>query len=379
MDLIIITQPHLYEGETDAVNALLEQGFTGRLHLRKPTATREQTACWLEQIAPQHRPRIVLHDHHDLAPLYHVGGIHLSQRHPTPPSTLPPGLTVSRSCHTIGEVRAYADTYDYLLLSPIFDSISKPGYHAAFTPAELQSVRPLLARNVYALGGITRDLLPQVERLGFRGAAMMGGFWRVTDIIFDLGGVLLNLDMQRAAAAAAQIGLRTDDPRTAELLDAYQVGRLSTQQFLTAAQSLLPPGTTPAAIVDAWMACLGSVPHHRLQLIRQLRHRGYSTHLLSNTNQLHWDCIERRCFAEAGYTCADLFDHVWLSQQVHLAKPDPAIYRLAVQQTGHPAAQCFFIDDTRANVEAACREGLQSAWLDVGRPGHLGEILQPFL
>lgn len=70
-----------------------------------------------------------------------------------------------------------ASDYDYVFLSPIFDSISKQGYKAAFTRAELTEIRAILSQNVYALGGITFDNLKEVEQLGFCGAAMLGGFW----------------------------------------------------------------------------------------------------------------------------------------------------------------------------------------------------------
>ena len=194
MELLLITLPSFFDGETDAVNKLLQDGCR-RLHLRKPEASREQTAHWLEQIEPQFRRRIVLHDHHDLALQYGLGGIHLNSRNPNP---LPEGegmfrvrkptslkeesegrqvLTISRSCHSIEEIKSVAKDYDYVFLSPIFDSISKPGYRAAFTREELTAVRDILSQNVYALGGITFDRLAEVEQLGFAGAAMMGGFW----------------------------------------------------------------------------------------------------------------------------------------------------------------------------------------------------------
>ena len=71
--------------------------------------------------------------------------------------------------------------------------------------------------------------------------------------------------------------------------------------------------------------------------------------------------------AVTGYTCADLFDNVFVSHEMHLAKPDPEIYHSAVRQIGRPAAQCLFIDDTLINVEAAKHEGLQGAWLDLSK------------
>lgn len=188
MKLIIITRPEYFEGETDLVNALFAEGMP-RLHLRKPKASQQEMADWIGQVEPAFRSRIVLHDHHDLTREFHLGGIHLNSRHPEPPDWLTdcPWLTVSRSCHSLAEVQQYLVTqstsgmpiYDYLFLSPIFDSISKEGYGATFTQTELTAAREdgLLSDRVFALGGISLDRLPTVRNLGFAGAAILGDLW----------------------------------------------------------------------------------------------------------------------------------------------------------------------------------------------------------
>ncbi len=173
-ELILITLPDFFDGETAICNRLFADGLW-RLHLRKPEATRLQTATWIEEIEPQYRSRIVLHDHHELALIYGLAGIHLNRRNNM---RIDAGeLSVSRSCHSLEEVRDVATDYDYVFLSPIFDSISKQGYRAAFTEEELRAASDILSANVYALGGITFDNLAKVRELGFKGAAMMGGFW----------------------------------------------------------------------------------------------------------------------------------------------------------------------------------------------------------
>ena len=138
-------------------------------------------------------------------------------------------------------------------------------------------------------------------------------------------------------------------------------------------------GITKENIMEVWDACIGLIPKWRLDLIKALRSNGYHTHLLSNTNDLHWEEIKRRYFSEEGYTCADLFDHVFVSHEVHLAKPDPTIYHHAVRVIGRPAEQCLFIDDALLNVEAAQREGLQGAWLDIKEEDALKAILGKYL
>lgn len=180
MKIIIITLPEFFEGETTLVNLLFEQGRIERLHLRKPKATEQQMAEWIEQIALPFRHLIVLHDHHLLARKYNLGGIHLNSRNPEAPQWTDGSFTISRSCHSIEEIRHYKQECDYLFLSPIYDSISKEGYGAAFSREELSGAKTegLLQDNVIALGGISPDNLAEVEQLGFVGAAMLGAFWQ---------------------------------------------------------------------------------------------------------------------------------------------------------------------------------------------------------
>ena len=217
----------------------------------------------------------------------------------------------------------------------------------------------------------------------------------LTDIIFDLGGVLLDLNMQGVGQACARLGInpelffvKADEENTStvchgisasKVITDYQVGRMTSDQFLSLVLSYCGKGITCEDIIEVWNACIGPLPKERLDMIKELRCKGYHTHLLSNTNDLHWEEIKRRFFSVEGYTCADLFDHVFVSHEVQLAKPDPMIYREAVRQIGRPAAQCLFIDDALVNVEGAQREGLQGAWLDIREPGALKTILNKFL
>ena len=204
-----------------------------------------------------------------------------------------------------------------------------------------------------------------------------------TDIIFDLGGVLLDLNMQGIGEACRRLGInpelffvRTDDKNTSTVCQGisasktitdYQVGEMTSEEFLELILSHCAKGITKDDIIEVWNACIGPMPKERLDMILELRRKGFHTHLLSNTNDLHWEEIKRRYLSEEGYTCADLFDNVFVSHEMHLAKPDPEIYHSAVRQIGRPAAQCLFIDDTLINVEAAKHEGLQGAWLDLSK------------
>lgn len=86
---------------------------------------------------------------------------------------------LSRSCHSLEEVEA-CEGFDYLTLSPVFNSISKPGYLSAFSLEKLraEAASLLLQRKVFALGGVTPALLPSIAEAGFAGAAMVGAHWK---------------------------------------------------------------------------------------------------------------------------------------------------------------------------------------------------------
>lgn len=176
MKLMVISLPEFFVGEADCVNALFHAGLQF-FHLRKPTATAEAVDDFLDDIEPRYYDRISIHNHHSVAVARGVGGVHLNAAVPMPPAQWTGRVT--RSCHTIDELAKWIELCDYLSLSPIFDSISKSGYRAAFTPQVLAEARSrgLINDKVIALGGVTPELIPEVRKMGFGGAAILGGIW----------------------------------------------------------------------------------------------------------------------------------------------------------------------------------------------------------
>lgn len=175
---IIITKPAFFDGEAERIACLLRQGSADLLHIRKPQATKEQVERLINEIPHDCRARLVLHDHHSLAIEYGLYGIHLNSRNPLPPT----GWTgsVSKSCHSLTEVEEWKGRCNYVSLSPIYDSISKVGYHSAFTREEILAAaeRGIIDNKVFALGGVTFNRMKEVENMGFGGAMILGDAWR---------------------------------------------------------------------------------------------------------------------------------------------------------------------------------------------------------
>lgn len=189
MQFAVVTLPALFDGEAEVLSRLFAAGLP-LLHLRKPGSAAEDVARLLSAIPAEYHPRITLHDCHHLASTSGVGGLHVNSRNPS----VPPWFAGrrSRSCHSLPEVAGCKGAFDYVFLSPIYDSVSKEGYLSRFTPATLAEAASgdIIDGKVYALGGVDAGRIPQLASLGFGGAAVLGGFWaRYRD-----GGLPLLLD-----------------------------------------------------------------------------------------------------------------------------------------------------------------------------------------
>lgn len=178
--VIVITPPAILSDEASVINSLLESGAAERVHLRHPEADEKSMRSLISAIRPNLRSRLSLHSYFSLAEEYGVGGIHLNSREPV--CTHRPEY-LSISCHSFEEADAAirSGRFSYLTLSPVYDSISKEGYQARFSPADLE-VRAFLERNktatgVIALGGVSPERFPELAEAGFAGGAMLGYVW----------------------------------------------------------------------------------------------------------------------------------------------------------------------------------------------------------
>ena len=173
MKLIAITKPYCENDEAAFIRRLFESGFD-IVHLRKPEADINYCRALLEKLTEEERKKIIVHDLHVLYEEFSLKGIHINKNI----TTLPEGYQgfKTRSCHSLEEVKMYKNDFDYVFLSPIFDSISKVGYKSAFDENVLRkaSEQGIIDEKVVALGGVTFDKLPFLKELNFGGAAMMG-------------------------------------------------------------------------------------------------------------------------------------------------------------------------------------------------------------
>lgn len=185
MKILVITSPGFMPGEDFYIQKLLDWRVD-LIHLRKPDATIEACETLLRAIPIKYHDRIVVHDHFELCDEFHLHGIHLNSRNHTPPQKFQG--SISCSCHSIEEVAERKAKMNYVFLSPIFNSISKQGYKAAYTKDSLKDAAAMgiIDKKVIALGGITFGKLKQLEKWHFGGVAMLGAIWNHIDDILKM-------------------------------------------------------------------------------------------------------------------------------------------------------------------------------------------------
>jgi thiamine-phosphate pyrophosphorylase len=175
MKLLVITRPDFFPGEAEAIDLLFRLGLD-TLHLRKPSAPVAEVAQLLRAIPERWHRQIMLHDV-DLTAQFALRGLHLNARRPQAPVGFRGCLSVA--CHSLDELAARRPTVDYCFLSPIYDSISKPGYASRFSRLSLLRARAdgLLDERVVAMGGVTLERIPDLAAFGFGGVALLGDVW----------------------------------------------------------------------------------------------------------------------------------------------------------------------------------------------------------
>ncbi|MES1160017.1 MAG: HAD family phosphatase [Bacteroidota bacterium] len=193
----------------------------------------------------------------------------------------------------------------------------------------------------------------------------------IKNIIFDLGGVIINLDNQLTEDAFVALGAKPfreyfGHGHAASFFREYEIGGISDQQFIDAIKELTGLSLSDEEVIKAWNALLLDFPVERIQLLKELGRR-YRIFLFSNTNALHLDHLRkiyRNTFPQGELD--DHFERTYYSHLLGRRKPDIASYQHILQENQLAGAETLFVDDALINVEGAEAAGLKGLYL---RPG----------
>jgi len=189
-------------------------------------------------------------------------------------------------------------------------------------------------------------------------------------IIFDLGGVILNLDYNLTINAFKKLGLVNFEEMYTQasqtnLFNDFETGQISSQHFINLLLPYLPAGTSPNKVVHAWNAMILDFPIERLKLLEELNKKR-RIFLLSNTNEIHLQAVVRSLAKTTNRTLDSYFEKVYYSHLLKLRKPKMEIFDLVCKEQNLPVSDTIFIDDTIGHIDGAKAFGLNGVHLKQG-------------
>lgn len=192
----------------------------------------------------------------------------------------------------------------------------------------------------------------------------------IKNVIFDLGGVVIDLDRDRAVNALQALGLQQADTmlglyRQEEPFFGLETGQRTTDEFYDLLRSEMNPGVSDVEITDAFNQFLVRLPEARLAMLRRMRSAGYRVFMLSNTNPVMYHTWIERAFRQEGLTVNDYFDGIVVSFQELTCKPDVEIFRTLMRRYGLDPTETLMLDDSEKNCRAATEAGAHA--LQVGK------------
>ena len=195
MEVVVISSPDRYKSEVEVVIELFKLGLQ-TFHVRKPKFSIRKLKGYLSLFPSEYHDRIVIHSHHLLAKKFSLKGVHLTRKHKKKTiktwlslkylTFFNPELFITSSCHNLYNLLEHEYPYNYVFLSPVFDSISKEGHRSGYSETEIKNVLKKTKYRVYALGGVDESKIEKIEELSFNGVALLGALWNTEDCPVEL-------------------------------------------------------------------------------------------------------------------------------------------------------------------------------------------------
>ena len=188
---------------------------------------------------------------------------------------------------------------------------------------------------------------------------------KIEAIIFDYGGVLINIDYQATIDEFKSLGIYDFDAMYSQadqsnLFNQIETGQITPDKFVNQLLRLLPEGIKFEQVVSAWNAIIKDVPIKSIKLLTDLKAKGYKIYLLSNTNSLHIEVANNEWNKVSELKIEELMDAVYYSHEVGLRKPDQSIFEFVCAKHKLDVSKTLFIDDSIQHIEGAKKIGLQT-------------------
>ena len=187
----------------------------------------------------------------------------------------------------------------------------------------------------------------------------------VKNIIFDLGGVILNINYHKTAQVFNSLGCENFDEIYSQkqqngLFDNFETGQISSQEFINELLKVLPKEVPPKEVVDAWNAMLLDLPQKRIERLQKLK-KTHRIFLLSNTNQIHEEAFVKIIQQENKIKSFNhLFEQVYFSHHIGMRKPNREVFDFVLQENSLNPTETLFIDDSPQHLVGAEEAGIKT-------------------
>ena len=192
------------------------------------------------------------------------------------------------------------------------------------------------------------------------------------NIIFDFGGVIINIDYERVIQAFVKLGVKDFDALFSQLkqhhlFDDLDKGLISADEFRSRLKSISNVPLTDEQINDAWNAILINLPKENIDLLLELK-KHYRLFLLSNTNEIHEKAFTKMMMDDFGENVLHkVFERIYFSHLINKRKPDVETFEQVVKENNLKVPETLFIDDSPQHIEAAKQIGLQTLLFEKGK------------
>ncbi len=203
----------------------------------------------------------------------------------------------------------------------------------------------------------------------------------IKNIIFDLGGVLFDINYHLTAEAFEKLGVKDfknifAKKGQADVIDRLEEGKISVEQLTVELSAFCNIQLTQKEVVDAWNAMLFNMPAHRFDLLKNLRKK-YRIFLYSNINEIHEKAVHQRLQEKHGIeNLKDHFEKIYYSHLIGIRKPKPEGFTYIIKEQNLDPKETLFIDDSPQHVEGALKAGLKAVWLDLEKQDVHGLIAE---
>jgi len=193
----------------------------------------------------------------------------------------------------------------------------------------------------------------------------------IKNIIFDFGGVILNIDYTKTEVAFRELGIENFETQYSQMkqsavFDKLETGKITEDEFVSAIQKTTDKNIPKDQIITAWNAMLLDLPLRRLQLLQQLQLH-YNIYLLSNTNSIHEIAFNKMLKSLTGFNSMGVFfDKVYYSHHIGMRKPDKKIFEFILKENNLIPNETLFIDDSPQHIASAKELGIQTIFLKKG-------------